>query len=74
MINFDQFDLNEKIEKTSNFSFSGFGMNTLLGCKIIHKKSFQRSFNDSGFVPFGTCTTNQTNSKYLLKRINKVLQ
>ena len=40
MINFDQFDLNEKIERTSSFSFSDFGMNTLLGCKIIHKKAF----------------------------------
>jgi len=33
MINFDNFDLDSKIETKSNFNLSQFGINTLLGCK-----------------------------------------
>lgn len=40
MINFDEFDLNAKIETKSNFSLSDFGINTLLGCKFNHKVAF----------------------------------
>lgn len=38
MINFDELDLNTKIETKSNFSFSDFGVNTLLGCNLLLKQ------------------------------------